>query len=136
MLNRLIIATMLLGGFIGCSDDTKPTPDEVAPALKSYLLAEKAKICNGRVEVERMSVTSVGDFDERWGGWPVYATFAVTCYDGGNRTTWNSDNPTEKVMASVVRKNAAGEYECFLPEMFRVAEDQMRKQMLQDMLKK
>jgi hypothetical protein len=38
-------------------------------------------------------------------------------------------------MASVVRKNAAGDYECFLPEMFREAEEQMRRQM-ENMMKK
>jgi hypothetical protein len=135
MMYRMIILSLFLWTFIGCSDDAKPTPDEVRPALKSYLLAEKAKTCNGRVEVERLTVTSVEEFDKRWGGYPVYATFAVTCFDGGNRTTWNSNDPSQKVMASLVRKNSAGDYECFLPDMFRDAQDQLKKQM-ENMLKK
>jgi hypothetical protein len=135
MIYRMVILSLFMWTFIGCSDDTKPTPDEVQPALKSYLLAEKAKTCNGRVEVERLTVTSVGEFDKRWGGYPVYATFSVTCFDGGNRTTWNSNDPSEKVMASLVRKNSAGDYECFLPDMFRDAQDQLKKQM-ENMLKK
>ncbi|MCX6144090.1 MAG: hypothetical protein NTZ35_12825 [Ignavibacteriales bacterium] len=135
MINRITIVCMLLVAFAACSSDTKPTMDEVEPALKTYLLAEKARTCNGKVEVERLTVTGVGEFDKQWGGWPVYATFAVTCFDGGNRTTWESNDPSEKVMTSLVRKNAAGDYECFIPDMFRDAQEQMKKQ-LENMMKK
>jgi hypothetical protein len=38
-------------------------------------------------------------------------------------------------MASVVRKNAAGDYERFMPDMFRDAQEQMKKQ-LENMMKK
>jgi hypothetical protein len=129
MTNRTVILCLLLAVFGGCTGDTKPSTDEVEPALKAYLIAAKAKTCSSRVDVERLAVTDVGDFDKRWGGWPVYATFSVTCYEGGNRSTWNSNDPSDKVVASVVRRNAAGEYECFLPDMFREAEEQMKKQM-------
>jgi hypothetical protein len=129
MTNRTVILCLLLAVFGGCTGDTKPSTDEVEPALKAYLIAAKAKTCSSRVDVERLAVTDVGDFDKRWGGWPVYATFSVTCYVGGNRSTWNSNDPSDKVVASVVRRNAAGEYECFLPDMFREAEEQMKKQM-------
>jgi hypothetical protein len=135
MINRFVIAYVLLGVFVGCSSDTKPTTDEVEPALTTYLLAEKARTCNGKVEVERLTVTRVGDFDKQWGGWPVYATFSITCYAGGNRTTWNSNDPSDKAMTSLVRKNAAGDYECFIPDMFRAAHEQMNKQ-LENMMKK
>ena len=135
MINRKSILCLLLAAFVGCSSDTKPTTDEVEPSLKAYLLAEKASTCAGTVVVERLSVTDVGDFDKRWGGWPVYATFSVTCYDEGNRSTWNSNDPSSKVMASLVRRNAIGDYECFLPDMFRAADEQMKRQM-EKMMKK
>ena len=90
---------------------------------------------NGKVEVERLNVTRVGEFDKQWGGWPVYATFAVTCFDGGNRSTWESNDPSDKVMTSLVRKNALGDYECFMPDMFRDAQEQLKKQM-ENMMKK
>jgi hypothetical protein len=135
MINRMTIFVLLLGAYAGCSNDTKPTTDEVEPALKVYLLSEKANACNGRVEIERLSVIEVGDFDKRWEGWPVFATFSVTCYDGGNRITWNSNDPSEKVMTSLVRKNAAGDYECFLPNMFRTAQEQVKRQM-ENLMKK
>jgi hypothetical protein len=135
MIDRITIACVLLVAFAACSDDTKPTTDEVEPALKTYLLAEKAKTCNGRVEVERLTVTEVGDFDKRLGGWPVYATFSVTCVEGGNRTSWVSNDPSDKVMTALVRKNAAGDCECFIPDMFRDAQEQLKKQM-ENMMKK
>jgi hypothetical protein len=135
MINRITIVCMLLVVFAACSDDTKPTTDEVEPALKTYLLAEKARTCNGKVEVERLNVVGVGDFDKQWGGWPVYATFAVTCFEGGNRSTWESNDPSDKVMTSLVRKNVAGDYECFMPDMFRDAQEQLKKQM-ENMMKK
>jgi hypothetical protein len=103
---RTPILFMLLSAFVGCSSDTKPTTDEVEPALKVYLLAEKGRTCKGKVEVARLTVTDVGDFDKQYGGWPVYATFSVTCYEGGNSSTWESNDPKDKVMTSLVRKNA------------------------------
>jgi hypothetical protein len=135
MTTRTVILFLLLAVFGGCTSDTKPSTDEVEPALKAYLIAAKAKTCSGRVEVDRLAVTEVGEFDKRWEGWPVYATFSVTCYEGGNRSTWNSNDPSDKVMASLVRRNTTGDYECFLPDMFREAEEQLKKQM-ENMMKK
>ena len=133
-LQKTILILFLMAG-AGCSSETKPTTDEVEPALKVYLLAEKAKTCSGNVTVEHMTVTEVGDFEKRFGGWPVYATFAVTCTEGMNKLTWNSNDPSEKVMTCVCRKSSTGEYECFKPDMFRAAEDQIKKQM-ENMMKK
>jgi hypothetical protein len=132
---RLSILSLLLAGVVGCSNDAKPAPVEVEPALKTYLIAEKARTCGGIVTIERLSVTEVKDFDKQWGGWPVYATFSVTCIEGGNRTTCESNDPSDKAMASLVRKNAAGDYECFMPDVFRSAQEQMKKQ-LENMMKK
>jgi hypothetical protein len=132
---RTATLCLLIGMFVGCSNDTKPTTDEVEPALKAYLLAEKARTCKGKVEVERLTVTDVGDFDKQWGGWPVFATFSVTCYEAGNRSTWESNDPKDKVMTALVRKNAVGEYECFIPDMFRAAQEQVKKE-LENMMKK
>lgn len=135
MIIRAATLFVILFVVAGCSEETKPTPDDVQPALKAYLMAEKAKTCQGRVEVQRLTVTNVGDLDGQWGGWPVYATFSVTCYEGGNSSTWESNDPSDKAMAALVRKNAAGDYECFIPDMFRAAQEQIKKEM-EKMLKK
>jgi hypothetical protein len=126
---RIVAATVLASLLVGCSGDSNPGADEVEHALKSYLLAEKAKTCGGRVELERLRVIEVGEFDKQWGGWPAYATFTLTCYDGGNRTTWNSNDGSKKVITAFVRKTASGEYECFIPDTFREAQEQLKKQM-------
>ena len=121
--------------FAESSNDAKPTSDEVEPALKAYLMSEKAKTGGGTATVDRLSLTDVGDFDKQWRGWPVYATFSVTCCEGGNRTTWESNDPSDKAMTGLVRKNAAGDNEYFIPDMFRVAQEGMQKQ-IEYMMKK
>ena len=70
---------------------------------------------------------------------PVFATFAVTCREGRNASTWQQRNPATAAMAAACRGTTAGRYECFLPAVFRGAQEQMEKQMkesLENMLKK
>lgn len=75
MINRITILCVFLAIVAEYSSDTKPTAVEVQPALETYLMAEKAKTCNGRVGLQRLTVTNVGDCDKQWGGRPVHATF-------------------------------------------------------------
>lgn len=116
---RSLVLALSLLAFAGCSGDERPTAEEVEPALKTYLIAHKAKTCNGTVTLDRMSIQRIGDFDKQLGGWPVYATFSVTCKEGSNSTTWNSDDPSSKAMASLARKTVSGDIECFMPRGFR-----------------
>lgn len=135
----MLVLALCLTTMIGCSEDRKPTAAEVEPALKVYLIGEKARTCAGKVTVDRLSITSVGEYDDNLGGWPVYATFGVTCVEGSSFSTWSNDDPSNKTMASVVRKKLSGEYECFMPELFRQKESQLGRQMdalPQDLFKK
>ncbi len=113
----------------GCSEDNKPTTDEVEPALKSYLIAEKRKTCGGSINVDRLSITKIGDFESKLDGWPVYATFGVTCVEGDNPSTWQNDDSLSTNWVSVVRKKMSGEYECFMPKQFQEGQNAMQKQM-------
>jgi hypothetical protein len=126
---RLAVVALGLIVLSGCSQDEKPTAQQVEPSLRAYLIGEKARNCGGRVTVDRLSITNIGDYDDKMGGWPIYATFGVTCVEGSNFSTWNSDDTSSTSMASVVRKKLSGEYECFMPEIFREKENQMQKQM-------
>jgi hypothetical protein len=132
---RSLVLGLSLLAFVGCSGDEKPTAEEVEPALKAYLIAQKGKTCIGTVTLNRMSIQRIGDFDKQFGGWPVYATFSVTCKEGSNSTTWNSDDPSSKAMASLARKTASGDIECSMPAMFQNAEEQL-KQQLEEAFKK
>lgn len=126
---RIAAATVLASLFMSCSGDSNPGTEDVEHAVKSYLLAEKAKSCGGRVELERLNVLAVGDFDKQWGGWPVYTTFSITCYDGGSRTTWKTSDGSDKVITAFARKTPSGEFECFIPDKFREAHEQLRQQL-------
>jgi len=135
LVRRLVLGLSLLA-FAGCSGDEKPTAEKVEPALKAYLIAQKAKTCNGTVTLDRMSIQKIGDFDKQFGGWPVYATFSVTCKEGSNSTTWHSDDASSEAMASLARKTASGDIECFMPAMFQNAEEQLKKQLEEAFKKK
>lgn len=108
---------------IGCSEDI-PSTDQVEPALRTYLIAEKAKSCNGSVTVDRVSINKVGQFDSKLDGFPVYATFGVQCSEG---TVWRNDDTSTTSTTIVVRKKISGEYECFTPEIFRQRQNDMQK---------
>jgi hypothetical protein len=72
----------------------KPSTAEVEPALKTFLTAQEAAKENllgsgsVKVEVDQLSVTSVGDFSKEMGGWPVYTSaFEVTRHQGVSTVT-------------------------------------------------
>ena len=112
----------------GCSEDDKPTTDQVDPLLRTYLIAEKRKSCGGSIAVDRLTITKIGDFDSKLDGFPVYATFGVSCTEGYNTSTWQNDDTSAAAFASVVRKKMSGEYECFMPAQFRQSQNAMQKQ--------
>ncbi len=128
----LALGILIVGG---CSSDDKPTVDQVEPALKTFLVMEKAKTCGGTVSVDRVSINKIGEFESKLDGYPVYATFGVTCSDG---TLWASDDTSTANFTTVVRKKSSGEIECFMPEQFQQRRNAMERQtdaVPQDMLK-
>ena len=131
----LIVLTVGLLVIGGCSDDEKPSIDQVEPALKTYLVMEKAKTCGGTVSVDRVSIYKIGDFQSELDGYPVYATFGVTCSEG---SVWVSEDTSATNFTTVVRKKSSGEFECFMPEQFQQRRNAMERQtdaIPQDMLK-
>ena len=112
----------------GCSGDDKPAADAVEPALRSYLVLEKARTCGGTVTVDRVSINKIGDFESKLDGYPIYATFGVTCSDGANSSSWISDDTSTSTFTVVVRKKTSGEYECFMPEAFRQRQNALQRQ--------
>jgi hypothetical protein len=126
---KFLIVTLAFISLQGCQESTKPAPEEVVPALKIYLMTKKARTCSGTVTLDRLMITNIGEFDKENEGWPVYATFSVTCREVSKTTTWKSNDPSTNVITAYVRKSGSGEYECFIPERFRQAEEQMQKQM-------
>jgi hypothetical protein len=59
----------------------------------------------------------------------VYAMFAVTCVEGTSFNSWTNDDTSSTKWASIVREKGSGGYECYIPELFRVRENDLGKQM-------
>jgi hypothetical protein len=122
----------------GCQKDEagpKPSTAEVEPALKTFLTAQEAAKENSlgsgsvKVEVDQLSVTSVGDFSKEMGGWPVYTSaFEVTRHQGVSTVT--EKHPSNSTAAEAfARRTATGTIECFMPEVFQQAEKNMNSAM-------
>lgn len=134
-LYRLLAITLGILVFSGCSEDDKPSVEQVEPALKTFLVLEKAKTCGGTITVDRISIHKIGEFESKLDGYPVYATFGVTCSEG---SPWISDDTSTAKFTAVVRKKTSGELECFMPEQFQERRNAMERQtdaVPQDMMK-
>ena len=111
-----------------------PLEGDVKPALESYLIAEHQKRCTGKVSLDHLSVTRVGDYDQVMGGYPVFAGFSTTCQSGGNRETFNGEG-SSNAAAAYVRKSISGAWEAYMPDIFRQGQAQASKQ-VEEMMKK
>jgi hypothetical protein len=132
---RLLVLAFGLLIVGGCSEDDKPSVEQVEPALKTYLVLEKAKTCGGTVAVDWVSIHKIGDYESNLVGYPVYATFGVTCSEG---SPWVSNDTSTANFTTVVRKKMSGEFECFMPEHFQQRRNAMERQtdaLPQDLLK-
>ena len=128
-IHRILAVILTLTIFIGCSEEQKPSTTEVEPLLKAYLIGEKARSCAGTVTVDRISVARIGDYEQKYGGWPVYATFGVTCVEGSSFSVWNNDDTSKTAIVSVVRQKLGGGYECYMPDIFREKDNALSRQM-------
>jgi hypothetical protein len=126
---RMLSTSLLLVLIIGCSDKEKPSIAETEPGVRAYLMGEKAKSCGGTVTIDQLKITRIGDYEDKYGGWPVYAMFAVTCVEGSSFSTWSNQDTSATNWATIVRQKMSGGYECYVPELFRQRENQMSREM-------
>ena len=126
---RILAASLVLALLIGCSDKVKPSIAETEPGLRVYLIGEKAKACGGTVNVDQLTITRIGEYEDKYGGWPVYALFAITCVEGSNFSTWTNEDTSSTNWASIVRQKMSGGYECYVPELFRQRGNELNRQM-------
>ena len=126
---RILAASLILALLIGCSDKVKPSIAETEPGLRTYLIGEKAKSCGGTVSIDQLTITRIGEYEDKYTGWPVYATFAITCVEGSSFSTWTNEDTSSANWASIVRQKMSGGYECYVPEVFRQRENELGRQM-------
>jgi len=128
---RILAASLILVLLIGCSDKVKPSIAEAEPGLRAFLIGEKGKSCAGTVNVDHLTIVRIGEYEDKYAGWPVYATFAITCVEGSSFSTWTNEDTSSTNWASIVRQKLSGGYECYVPELFRQRENDMSRQINQ-----
>jgi hypothetical protein len=124
----LLIVGLSVLVLVGCAGSKKPTTAEIEPALRTFLIMEKAKSCAGSVSVDHLTIIKIGDYEEKYVGWPVYATFSVACVEGSSFNTWSNDDTSTTVFTSVAREKLSGSYECYIPEQYRQRENPVARQ--------
>jgi hypothetical protein len=122
----LAVAVLVLGpGLIPRSGSgATPTNSEVEPLVRAYL-AKRGENCT----TSFLSNISVGEFEPRFGGWPIYVSHKTTCRKGSSSMTYDgSDHSERKVAATFVRRGMTGSLQTFKPEFFEKFERDMQRE--------
>ena len=114
---------------VGCSDKVKPSIAESEPGVRAYLLAEKQRTCAGTVTVDQLKITRIGDYEDKYGGWPVYAIFSVACVEGSGFSNWTNADTSSAHWVTIMRQKMDGGYECYIPEIFRERDNSLSREM-------
>ncbi|MCX6144089.1 MAG: hypothetical protein NTZ35_12820 [Ignavibacteriales bacterium] len=126
---RILAASLVLVLIVGCSDKVKPSIAEMQPGVRAYLLGEKQKTCGGTVSVDHLTITKIGDYEDKYGGWPVYATFSIACVEGSGFSNWTNEDTSSTHWVTIVRQKMDGGYECYIPEIFRERDNSLSREM-------
>jgi hypothetical protein len=109
-------------GYRHFSSDAAPSAAEVEPALRSFLSTGK-----GNCSVGHLSDVSIGERNEQFGGWPVYASHEETCQEGDSSVTYSGlEDAAKQVAVAFVRRGAGGGIELYVPQFFKEARQQMQ----------
>jgi hypothetical protein len=106
---------------------SKPAVTEIENVVREYLIS-RSSCLGGSVTLEGYNVTSVGDFVDQMGGFPVYASYLSRCVKPGSTITYDGTKHKEAA-AAFVRKTGAGSYQAFTPQIFESAEKEIRAEM-------
>jgi hypothetical protein len=126
---KVLAASLILVLLVGCSDKVKPSIAESEPGVKAYLLGEKKRTCGGNVTVDQLTITKIGDYEDKYGGWPVYAIFSVACVEGSGFSNWTNDDTSSTHWVTIMRQKMDGGYECYIPEIFRERDNSLSREM-------
>jgi hypothetical protein len=123
----VIGVTALLRLTPSVGDSSKPAITEVETVVREYLIT-RSNCVGGSVTIEGYNVTSVGDFADHMGGFPVYASYLSRCVKPGSTITYDGTKYKEAA-AAYVRKTGVGSYQAFTPQIFESAEKEIRAEM-------
>jgi hypothetical protein len=126
---KILAACLIMVIIIGCSEKVKPSIAETEPGVRAYLLGEKRKSCGGTVTVDQLTVMRIGDYEDKYTGWPVYATFSVACVEGSSFSNWSNQDTSSAHWVTIVRQKMDGGYECYVPEIFQERDNSLSREM-------
>jgi hypothetical protein len=126
---RILAASLILVLIAGCSDKVKPGIAESEPGVRAYLLSEKQRTCAGTVTVDQLTITKIGDYEDKYNGWPVYAIFSVACVETSSFSNWTNDDTSSTHWVTIMRQKMDGGYECYIPEQFRERDNGLSREM-------
>lgn len=113
-----------------------PSTHEVESALRVYLSSPASQNCAGTMLLEQLDDVRVGEYQEQFGGWPVYAVHRESCQEENHSSgypvrstqTYDGRRDAERnVAVAFVRRSMRGGVEVFVPGLFRDGERQMQE---------
>ena len=130
MRKLIIIIVVLAGAWFGWSKfrgpGAAPSSQDIEPVIKAFVQARAGKDCSGTFSVTALNITSVGDYMDGAGGFPVYGDYSTHCHEGVTDTSAEFGKDSSAPLA-YVRRSGSG-YEAFIPTIFEQAFKEMDEQ--------
>ena len=121
-----IVSLLLLnssgGSLFGSSK--KPEVGEIDGIVREYLLS-KAGDCPDGLYLENFSIDKIGEFNRRYGAWPVHASYTRVCKKGIYTGRYNSTSSPNAF--TVMVKSGIGGFKTYRPAIFEQAEREMSR---------
>ena len=109
-----------LPGFASESSSA-PSTSEIHSAVE--LEFRRSDQCTGELTIKHLNISRVGDYMPRFGGFPVYGSFAIGCRKGKVSST-NTSSTDQTAAITFVRRSFKG-WEAFTPDIFKRAQNEM-----------
>jgi len=131
----LAFACVVVLGFIFLRPNSNgPSPENILPQLKAFILEDGKNKCSGTFEISMLEDVEVGEYRKELKAWPIYANHETVCKkvsSSGTSSTLrsnNMDSVSKKVSVAFVRKSGDG-YVIFIPEIITDAMGDFNKKL-------
>jgi hypothetical protein len=110
----IIVSVLIVMKDAGILNSSGPSAKKVEPVLRSFLYDRQYSDCPGNVTLTRLSDIRVGRFYREAGGWPVFASYDLTCRgrSGTSKYSWRN-GPGQNTPIAFARKDTSGGLELF-----------------------
>ena len=94
------------------SEPTVPSVIAVEGKLRTLLSDARYSDCPGYPTLYSLSILNIGEYSEEVGGWPVFASYELSCRGRSGTTRFHNLRGLSPI--AYVREDAAGELELFM----------------------